>query len=100
MEFPAIGQQPYRLTLAPYGFLWLELHPKPEAVAVGVDLMEHSPLSFADDWKGVLQGTEGRTSTCFLTEYIPAQRWFAAKSRQIKSTRILDWAPLEPSKSV
>ena len=101
VEFPAIGQQPYRLTLAPYGFLWLELHPKPEAVAVGVDLMEHSPLSFADDWKGVLQGTEGqRLESMFLTEYIPAQRWFAAKSRQIKSTRILDWAPLEPSKSV
>ena len=26
VEFPAIGSQAYRLTLAPYGFLWLELH--------------------------------------------------------------------------
>jgi maltose alpha-D-glucosyltransferase/alpha-amylase len=101
VEFPAIGQQPYRLTLAPYGFLWLELHPKHETIPVGVDLMEHSPLSFADDWRSILQGTEGqRLENTFLAEYLPAQRWFAGKSRQIKSARIFDWAPLEPSKSV
>ena len=28
VEFPAIGPEPYRLTLGPYGFFWLELHPK------------------------------------------------------------------------
>jgi maltose alpha-D-glucosyltransferase/alpha-amylase len=26
VEFPVITQQPYRLTLGPYGFFWLELH--------------------------------------------------------------------------
>ncbi|MDQ2833444.1 MAG: maltose alpha-D-glucosyltransferase [Acidobacteriota bacterium] len=26
VEFPAITRDPYRLTLGPYGFLWLELH--------------------------------------------------------------------------
>jgi maltose alpha-D-glucosyltransferase/alpha-amylase len=27
VEFPRIEHQPYRLTLAQYGFLWLELNP-------------------------------------------------------------------------
>ena len=31
VEFPPIGKQPYRLTLGPYGFLWLELHGTPRA---------------------------------------------------------------------
>ena len=26
VDFPPIGKQPYRLTLGPYGFFWLELH--------------------------------------------------------------------------
>ena len=29
VEFPVITQQPYRLTLGPYGFFWLELHAAP-----------------------------------------------------------------------
>ena len=30
VEFPPIRTQPYRLTLGPYGFFWLELHETPE----------------------------------------------------------------------
>ena len=29
VDFPPIGKQPYRLTLGPYGFFWLELHGEP-----------------------------------------------------------------------
>jgi maltose alpha-D-glucosyltransferase/alpha-amylase len=35
-----------------------------------------------------------------LPEYIAKQRWFAGKSRRIKSTRILDWVSLNASQSV
>ena len=38
VEFPAIERQPYRLTLAPYSFLWLELQPKADAAEAAVDL--------------------------------------------------------------
>jgi maltose alpha-D-glucosyltransferase / alpha-amylase len=100
VEFPAIGQQPYRLTLAPYAFLWLELHPKPEASNVGVDLVENPPLIFAGNWENIFEGAEQhRFESRFLTDYLPPQRWFAAKSREIKSARVVDWAVLEPSKS-
>jgi len=33
VEFPAITRQPYRLTLAPYGFFWLELHRAAEPIS-------------------------------------------------------------------
>jgi maltose alpha-D-glucosyltransferase / alpha-amylase len=100
VEFPAVEQQPYRLTLAPYGFMWLELHPKQEASTTGLGLTENSPLSFGNNWETILEGVEKRRlETSYLTEYLPAQRWFVAKSRQIKATRLLDWAVLETSKS-
>jgi maltose alpha-D-glucosyltransferase / alpha-amylase len=35
-----------------------------------------------------------RMETVELPEYLPKQRWFAGKSRQIKSVRIADWIPL------
>ncbi len=100
VEFPSVDRQPYRLTLAPYGFLWLELHPKPEASAVGVDLLERSPLVYTGTWESILEGKERRRfETGFLIEYLPTQRWFAGKSRQVISTQVLDWAVLEPSNS-
>jgi maltose alpha-D-glucosyltransferase/alpha-amylase len=100
VEFPVLGPQPYRLTLAPYGFMWLELHPKQEASTAGVGLTENSPLPWGNNWETVLEGVERRRlETSYLMEYLPAQRWFVAKSRQIKATRVLDWAVLETSKS-
>ena len=49
VEFPTITRQPYAVTLAPYGFLWLELHPSPDTAAVQP---EDSALLLADtsDW--------------------------------------------------
>ena len=37
VEFPAIGPEPYRLTLSPYGCLWFELHAKTEESAAHVE---------------------------------------------------------------
>ena len=100
VEFPVVEQQPYRLTLAPYGFMWLELHPKQEISTAGAGLTEISPLPFENHWETVLEGVERRRlESSYLMEYLPAQRWFAAKSRQIKAMRVLDWAVLEASKS-
>lgn len=100
VEFPVVEQQPYRLTLAPYGFMWLELHPKPEASAAGAGITENPPLPFANNWETILEGVERRRlETSYVMKYLPGQRWFAAKSRQIKTTRVLDWAVLQASKS-
>src|SRR5579872_2134844 len=72
VEFPPIARQPYRLTLAPYGFFWLELHGQPEA---GESRTDQSPLE-ADSWEAMLEGG-GRywLETALLSEFLPKQRW-------------------------
>jgi len=37
VEFPPVTRQPYRLTLGPYGFLWLELHGTPQPAETPVE---------------------------------------------------------------
>jgi maltose alpha-D-glucosyltransferase/alpha-amylase len=95
VEFPPIELQPYRLTLAPYSFLWLELQRREAPTGVSVDLTEHSPLNVSSGWDSILEGPSRlRLETVELLEYLPKQRWFAGKSRGIKSIRIADWIPL------
>lgn len=95
VEFPAISSQPYVLSLAPYGFLWLELHPAPDAQ---VNEANNSALIMAHfaDWKGLFTGANQRKiETTVFPSYIPRQRWFGNKASAIQSTRLLDWGKIE-----
>jgi maltose alpha-D-glucosyltransferase / alpha-amylase len=96
VEFPTIERQPYRLTLAPYSFLWLELQRKADPAETAVDLAEQAPLDVTGGWASILEGMgRKRLETVNLPEYLPQQRWFAGKARAIKSTRIINWAPIK-----
>jgi maltose alpha-D-glucosyltransferase/alpha-amylase len=100
VDFPPIERQPYRFTLAPYSFLWLELQRRELAQPLE-GLIEQTPMRVTAGWDEVFDGARRqRVETVNLPEYLPKQRWFAGKSRHIKSTRIVDWASLEPSQSV
>jgi len=97
VEFPAIQRQPYRLTLSPYAFLWLELHARSEPEAPM--LVEEAPL-VAENWESVLEGPgKNRLETVALPEYVPKQRWFGGKARPIRETRIVDWTRLPGSQA-
>ncbi len=97
VEFPTVGRQPYRLTLAPYSFLWLELQRRPETEEAAAPAYE-IPLEITIGWRSVFEGPGLlRLETESLLEYLPKQRWFAGKSRKLKSTRVLDSAMLEES---
>ncbi|HTP32950.1 MAG TPA: maltose alpha-D-glucosyltransferase [Candidatus Acidoferrales bacterium] len=99
VQFPPIERQPYRLTLGPYGFLWLELHPKPES-AEEVSEATLPPLP-ADNWEAVLDGYgRSQLETVLLPEYLPKQRWFGGKARRIRAARIVDWCELPQSAAV
>lgn len=101
VEFPAIERQPYRFTLAPYSFLWLELQRRVELAETSAGLTEQTPINATAGWGDILEGAGRlRLETVNLPEYIAKQRWFAGKSRRIKSTRILDWVSLNASQSV
>ncbi len=56
VEFPIIERQPYRLTLAPYSSLWLELHTPEPAEIRGPEL--EKTLSVAGGWERVLAGSQ------------------------------------------
>jgi maltose alpha-D-glucosyltransferase/alpha-amylase len=100
VEFPAIERQPYRLTLAPYSFLWLELQRKAEFAEASAPLTEQTLLNVTSGWAGIFEGAgRQRLETANLPDYLAKQRWFAGKSRHIKSTRIVDWVALDASRS-
>lgn len=100
VEFPAISKEPYRLTLAPYGFLWLELHRGAEPVETGMKEAGSSVLSLAGGWHGLFEGSaRNPLESDLLPEYLPKQRWFGAKAKRIKSTKISDWVPLQGTNS-
>jgi maltose alpha-D-glucosyltransferase / alpha-amylase len=80
---------------APYSFLWPDLQGRQTPAGVTVDLKENAPLNVTAGWESILEGLgRRRLETVELPEYLPKQRWFAGKSRGIKSTRIADWIPL------
>jgi maltose alpha-D-glucosyltransferase/alpha-amylase len=101
VDFPAIERQPYRITLAPYSFLWLELQRRTEVAEIDADLTEQAPFNVTAGWADIVEGLgRQRLETVHLPEYLPKQRWFAGKSRDIKATRIVDWARLDKSEAI
>ena len=60
------------------------------------DMYETAPLNVTVGWESVLETTGRlRLETEELPEYLPKQRWFAGKSREIRHIRIADWIPLK-----
>ena len=98
VQFPRIEKQPYRLSLGPYGFLWLELHPRPEAAEVAAEA-ELAPLP-AESWESVLEGFGRSQLETLLPEYLAKQRWFGGKARRIQSAEIVDWGEMAQSAAV
>jgi maltose alpha-D-glucosyltransferase / alpha-amylase len=93
VEFPEISKQPYRLTLAPYGFLWLELHSGARSQDVNETETGRSVLMVGQGWQGLFESSARNIlESEVLPQYFPKQRWFGAKARQIRSTKVSDWA--------
>jgi maltose alpha-D-glucosyltransferase/alpha-amylase len=100
VDFPVIDGQPYRLTLAPYSFLWLELQQRTEPTEISLEPAEQSALNATAGWESIFEGASlQRLESKGLVDFLPKQRWFAGKSRRIKATRILDWSILKASQA-
>jgi maltose alpha-D-glucosyltransferase/alpha-amylase len=100
-QLPKIGDEPYFLTVAPYGFYWFHLQ---EAVVSTTGrtappiVEEHPevPALFAGVvWDAVLDGPM-RTivEKQALVPFLQRQRWFGGKARPISAARFVDWTTL------
>ena len=71
VEFPPIDRQPYRFTLAPYSFLWLELQREPESSEGSADFGQHAAFDMTDGWSVLLGGaSRARLEAIALPEYL------------------------------
>jgi maltose alpha-D-glucosyltransferase / alpha-amylase len=100
VEFPKIGRAPYSLTLGPYGFLWFELHGKPE-IATPNTIAEKEPsfvLFPSDPWESLFQN-ENRAAWMAraIQDFLPQQRWFGGKTETIHEVHIRDWGKIPKS---
>ncbi len=102
VEFPTITELPYPLTVGPYGMLTFELHPASATAEVSSGSPEIVEFTLAAaGWRTVFEGAGAELlETRALPDYISKQRWFGAKSRQIRSVKVEDWGEFAGAQSV
>jgi maltose alpha-D-glucosyltransferase/alpha-amylase len=99
-EFPRIGEQPYFLTLAPYGFYWFQLQevvtPMTARTAPAPEERVSVPALFAGVvWDSVLDGSMREIiEKHALVPFLERQRWFGGKARGLMRARFADWTTL------
>ncbi|HTB96052.1 MAG TPA: maltose alpha-D-glucosyltransferase [Terracidiphilus sp.] len=106
VSFPTISPEPYSLTVAPYSFLWFELQPAAPHAELAPDREnDATPEIDLDEalagelgtqgWASWFEGTGSAHFQSTLAAWLPNQRWFSAKSREIHSVAALYWIDLD-----
>jgi maltose alpha-D-glucosyltransferase/alpha-amylase len=95
-NFPPIGENPYLITLAPYGFFWFQLCETGGAdTTVTASPPEFETLVVTGGWRSLLQG---RSRSVLERDVLPAflagHRWFAERGNLSTSTSIIGTMPL------
>jgi maltose alpha-D-glucosyltransferase/alpha-amylase len=99
-EFPRITDQPYFLTLGPFGVYWFSLQeavvPVTARVPPAPEEYAERPVLFAGVvWDSLLDGAiRTLIEREALVPFLQRQRWFGGKAKVIASARISDWTVL------
>ena len=97
-SFPKIGDEPYRLTLGPYGFFWFCLDCGRDAE--NDDTAYKLPtLYFRRDFDELLKGRARQILGRTLEPYLYRQRWFAGKDRTLQSVDVADYFAIDVLRS-
>jgi len=101
IEFPLIGDEPYRVMLGPHSFYWFSLE-RPRAGEEPVEITTSElPLVPVRESEGTLElGSGQRAFEEILPRYLRQRRWFAGKARRIKQVRISEQVPLVTGESL
>jgi maltose alpha-D-glucosyltransferase/alpha-amylase len=95
-EFPAVGDQPFPLTLGSLGFLWLSLESKQvhtESIQAATT-PSGLPLIVVESWQEVFQGRSLTVLLRRLPTFLKTRRWFQGKDRAIRNIDVLDTIPV------
>jgi maltose alpha-D-glucosyltransferase / alpha-amylase len=98
VEFPAISEDPYFITMGPHAFYWFSLEPsRPDLdPGEGVGSARELPeLRVSGAWTESLRARGRGTLEDVLPGYLRERRWFGGKARTIKSARVQDAIPLD-----
>ena len=89
-RFGPIGDRPYSLTLAPYGFFWFALESGQPADGGGEP---DGPVRLPGAWSDVLRrrASLGRT----IGRWLPGRRWFAGKGATVREVTVDDVVALD-----
>jgi maltose alpha-D-glucosyltransferase/alpha-amylase len=101
--FPAIGNQPYFLTLGPHSFYWFILEPQAaarEKIDVRTVASQLPLLTVSGRWGAILAGKARAALEEILPEYLRTRRWFGGKARHIKAATIREVVPVPNADSM
>jgi len=101
VPFPAIGEDPYLLTLAPHTFFIFSLEQKSmqeEELAWSADEVS-LPIVEVQSIENALESTTTQAFVRFLPDHLRSRRWFRSKTRSIRSISIVETVRLLPGRS-
>ncbi|KAA9007840.1 maltose alpha-D-glucosyltransferase [Histidinibacterium aquaticum] len=99
--FPPVGELPYLLTLPAYGFYWFLLADEDEAPSWHTPYTQMLPdlVTLTTRTGTISSALTDATSADFrrqtLRDYLPLQRWFAAKEGRIDSVALRQLAEID-----
>ena len=98
-NFPPVGDAPYLITLAPYGFFWFLLCERDAAkVEVSTTPAEFETLVVTQGWSSLLQGqSRSVLERDVLPAFLANKRWYAERGNAPASAHISATIPLVPS---
>ncbi|AMN43945.1 maltose alpha-D-glucosyltransferase [Rhodoplanes sp. Z2-YC6860] len=94
--FPRIGDEPYAITLAPYGFFWFLLTDAPQETKPAPILREHTTLVWTAGWNSLLASRERNAlENDVLPAFLRERRWFAEKAHGVEVAKLEALIPVE-----
>ncbi|HLE81532.1 MAG TPA: putative maltokinase, partial [Dehalococcoidia bacterium] len=92
-SFPAIGEQPYFLTLGPHSFYWFSLEPQRDEVSAAAPETQAPSLTLAGSWQTAFTGSKAALEA-ILPGYLRTRHWFAGKARTIQAVQVQEAFPI------
>jgi maltose alpha-D-glucosyltransferase/alpha-amylase len=79
-NFPPIGDNPYLVTLGPYGFFWFLLREPDASIEVPRTWAEFETLVVTDGWRSLLRGrSKSVLERDVLPAFLASRRWYAER---------------------